>query len=132
VNILVDTSVWSLSLRREVHPQSTAASKLRFLIDQGERIFLLGIILQEILQGIRVSRLFSKINDTLKAFPLISIEREDFVYAAEAHAICRSKGIQSSTVDALIAAVAINHDLSLLSADNDFHYMAKHIPLKLI
>jgi hypothetical protein len=44
---------------------------------------------------------------------------------------CRRNGVQIGTIDAVIAQLCIEHDLSLLTADNDFIHAARFVPLRL-
>ena len=52
------------------------------------------------------------------------------MYAAEIRNKCRAKGVTITTVDAQIAAAAINHRCQLLTTDGDFADIAKHFPLR--
>lgn len=131
MRILVDTSVWSLALRRK-QADSTAAALLKSYIETGENLSLIGIILQEILSGISSDTLFNKLEDYLTAFPLLAVEREDHISAAQLRNTCKKKGLRVGTIDALIAAVCIRRDLLLLSTDKDFQAIAKVSELKLI
>jgi len=132
VSVLVDTSVWSLALRRRDggarHP---AVSTLRSLIEQGETIRLIGAILQEVLQGVRDRSQFARLRSALKPFPLIELGRGDYEAAAELGNHCRSRGVQAGTIDFLIAAAAIRHRCALLTADQDFVHIARLSPLRL-
>lgn len=131
---LIDTSVWSLALRKKGAKDIrllSAIDKLNMLLEHGERIFLLGIILQEILQGIKKRDDFSKVSDSLSYFPVIEASKEDYIFAAELFNHCQSKGVQASTVDFLIASISINHDCRLLTTDKDFQHIAKHTELNL-
>lgn len=132
MRILVDTSVWSLALRRKKDANSSAADLLKDYIETGEHVCLIGIILQEILSGITNDKLFSHLEDHLSAFPLVAVEREDYIRAARLRNDCKKKGVQVGTIDALIAAVCIENDLLLLSTDKDFQLIANNSDLKLI
>lgn len=132
MNCIVDTSVWSLALRRNKTVESIEVHKLKTLINKGEKIFLLGIIVQEILQGIRDCGQLKKVRDAISCFPIIEPVFEDYVYAAELFNHCRSKGIQASTIDFLIASICIRNDFFLLSADKDFQNICRHSKLKLL
>jgi predicted nucleic acid-binding protein len=44
---------------------------------------------------------------------------------------CRRKGVQGSTIDFLICAVAAIEELQILTTDSDFLRYAKHLPIKL-
>jgi len=132
MKLLVDTSIWSLALRRKSNVLNKEALILKTVIEQGEDIYLLGIILQEILQGIKNPKDFLQITEYLEAFPLVELTREDYVKAAELKNILIEKGKQISTIDALIAHTAISRDLYLFTADDDFSHIAKSTKLKLL
>jgi predicted nucleic acid-binding protein len=76
MNVLVDTSVWSLALRRN-SPRGTAAEmELAELIREG-RVLMLGAIRQELLSGIRSNEQFKRLRDGLRAFSDIVLEEAD-------------------------------------------------------
>lgn len=131
MRILVDTSVWSLALRRPKGIVNREAELLKTLIEEGEDIYLLGIILQEVLQGIRNSKDFFALREYFKAFPLIDLTREDYVRAAELKNHLIQKGKQGSTIDVLIALAAISHHCYLFTTDKHFIHIAEHSELKL-
>ena len=132
MRILVDTSVWSLALRRSSGIVNEEAVALKTIIEQGEEIYLLGIILQEVLQGIRNPKDFLALKEYFKAFPLIDLAREDYVRAAELKNQLIRKGRQASTIDVLIASVAISHHCHVFTADKHFTQIAEHSELKLL
>ena len=129
---MVDTSVWSLALRRRPSEQTLPTQKLTRLIQEGESIFLLGVILQELLQGLRSRKDFNRLLDKLSAFPVIEPRREDYVEAARLRNQCAAKGIQTGTTDFLIAAICIQYGCLLLTTDRDFDSIARHSALKLL
>lgn len=134
MNVLVDTSVWSLSLRRLEDglnsSQMQIVAELRELISEG-RAQLLGIIRQEILSGIRSQPQFEKIRTVLQSFRDASLEESDYEAAAHSSNLCRSKGIAVSVVDALISSTAVVRGWSVFTTDRDFHAVARVIPIKL-
>lgn len=132
MRVVVDTSVWSLALRRRKSEGHAEAALLRRLIEDGEDIYLLGIILQEILQGVREPSDFASLREHLEAFPTIEVAREDYVKAAALKNRLLRKGVQASTVDALIASVSISYECRLFTADKDFTRIASHSALKLL
>ena len=132
MKILVDTSVWSLALRRQPRIVNPEAITLKTLIEQGEDIYLLGIILQEVLQGIKNPKDFHALKVYFEAFPLIELTREDYIKAAELKNNLMKKGKQVSTIDALIASAAISYDYYLFTTDKDFEQIAKHSKLQLL
>lgn len=132
MRVIVDTSIWSLALRRHVIIQNPEVELLRTIIKNGENIFLLGIILQEILQGVRKPQDFIRLKEYFDPFPLIEIEREDYIRAAELKNNLSRNGIQVSTIDALIATASIVNDCYLYTNDKDFSHIARHSKLKLL
>jgi len=129
VSVLVDTSVWSIALRRDRPPPSRELETLRAAIEGGD-VCLLGVILQEVLQGFPSFDRTRRLVEHLSPFPLVSLHRGDYVYAAEIRNRCRVKGLAISTIDAQIAAAAINHRCALLTLDRDFTGVARHFPLR--
>lgn len=108
MNVIVDTSVWSLLLRRGVVDGNNKYVKaLYYYIEKGFTIHLPGIVLQEILDGIKTIKQFDLLNEYFEAFPLIIMERLDFVEAARIKNNCRSRGVQAGNIDLLIAALAM-------------------------
>ena len=129
MSVLVDTSVWSIALRRDRPAPGRETEALRAVIERGD-VCLLGIILQEVLQGFPSLDRTQRLVEHLAPFPLLSMHRGDFVYAAEIRNRCRAKGLAISTVDAQIAAAAINHRCALLTLDGDLAGVARHFPLR--
>ncbi len=131
MKLLVDTSVWSLALRRDRPPDLAEVKALAHALDAGEIIVTAGLILQEILQGFRGPKVREKIISRFSALPLLSPDLEDHVEAAGLRNLCRRRGIQVGTIDALIAQLCIRHDLTLLTTDEDFRRVAAQSSLAL-
>ncbi len=125
MNLLVDTSVWSLALRRDRAPDVPEVEYLVRALSQGEAIFTTGLILQELLQGFRGPKARDRIVERFAALPLLVPNREDHVEAAGLRNACRRRGIQVGTIDALLAQLAIRHALVLLTTDRDFEPLAE-------
>jgi hypothetical protein len=128
--VLVDTSVWSLALRRQNVPSDPYVQELNDLITEF-RAQIIGPVRQEILSGIRVPVQFEKLRDHLRAFPDLELLTEDYERAAEFLNMCRSKGIQGSNTDFLISAVADRYNIPILTTDKDFALYQQHLPVKL-
>jgi predicted nucleic acid-binding protein len=126
----VDTSVWSLALRRGDQSPLECVKELRGLI-QDHRVQMIGPIRQEILSGIRSESQFRNLRKHLDSFPDLSIHTEDYVVAARYFNLCRSKGIQGSNTDFLICSVSVRNGLPIYTTDKDFALFAKHIPIRL-
>jgi predicted nucleic acid-binding protein len=132
MNVLVDTSVWSLALRRKTPRFHLKVEILSELIASGQSVFVTGIILQEILQGVRDAANFARLDRLLEPFPLLTPERPTFKQAAQLFSKCRAAGTPVPTVDCLIAAIAIAADWRLLTDDADFEKIASVSKLRLL
>lgn len=129
---LVDTSVWSLALRKNGPADHPCVKKLEALLTGNEDVVLTGVILQEVLQAFRAESTFHKIVEYFEPFPLLEFRREDFIAAARLHRTCAAEGISISTVDCQIAIASVEYDFPLLTADKDFQRIAGCSTLKLI
>ncbi len=130
MRVLVDTSIWSLALRRSEHAQNPEAAELRRLI-AAHVVEIIGPIRQEVLSGVRDQPQFERLATHLDAFMDLPLTAEDYVTAAKFYNLCRAKGIQGSNTDFLICAVAVRHDLSVFTTDGDFPHFAKRLPIVL-
>ncbi len=130
MKVLVDTSIWSLALRRETGSNHRFISELRSLIAD-HRVEIIGPIRQELLSGIKEAKQFEKLKLQLDAFPDRSINTDDYVTAANFYNLCRTKGIQGSNTDFLICAAACRYEFSIFTADDDFLLFEKHLPIAL-
>jgi predicted nucleic acid-binding protein len=131
LNLFVDTSVWSLTLRRDAPESIPEVVALTRAVDVGDPIYTTGFVLQELLQGFAGPKARDLILDKLSALPSINPDRRDHVEAAGIFVTCRQAGVQIGTIDALIAQLCIRHSLTLLSSDADFARIAKHTSLQL-
>ena len=132
MNVLVDTSVWSLALRRDSAPDIKETRILERCIERKDALFSTGIIVQELLQGFRGPKQHDRLIDHLGGLPLIVPELIDHIEAASLQITCRRKGIQIGTIDALLAQLAISYDLELLTTDHDFTMIARYAPLRIL
>ena len=129
---LVDTSVWSLALRRAV-PDGTSLAyvhRLQALLEDAS-VVMIGPIRQELLSGISSEAQFVRLRDRLAILPDEAILPEDYVTAATFWNLCRQHGIQGSHIDFLICAVAVRNKWPLLTTDVDFTRYAAHVPIDL-
>ena len=130
MKVLADTCVWSGVLRHK-NPDRDLRKKLTDLI-QDARVVMIGPIRQELLSGISETNFIKKLRDTLSMFEDIALQTEHYVKAAEFSNFCRQKGIQGSTTDFLICAVACLEDLVIFTTDKDFSNYQKCLPIKLL
>jgi predicted nucleic acid-binding protein len=129
MRVLVDTSVWSIVLRRD-QPAASTGREVERLVRQG-RIQMLGLIRQELLSGIRSHQRFAALRQELAQFADLPVASADHERAAELFNTCRAGGVQGNVVDMLICAVSIRHDMDVYTLDRDFESYARFIPLRL-
>ena len=130
MSFLVDTSVWSLLLRRDRPPSVPQVDALVHALEAGNRVLSTGLILQELLQGFSGPKAKQQIVERFASFPLLNPARDDHIAAAELRNFCRTRGVQTGTIDALLAQLCIRHELTLLTTDVDFDHIAKHTSLR--
>jgi predicted nucleic acid-binding protein len=128
MRVLVDTSVWSLALRRGDNARNPEAEALKHLI-ASHVVEIIGPIRQELLSGVRDQTQFDLLESRLACFPDLPLHAEDYVIAAKMFNLCRVKGIQGSNTDFLICAVAVRHDLAIFTTDGDFRQFSKCLPI---
>ena len=126
--VIVDTSVWIDFLQGR---ETKEVEELESLLSQEKDVFITGIIVQEILTGIKEKKDRIRVRKELEHFILINPTLETHIQAAEIFDACKKKGFTiRSVIDCLIAALAIEYELTLLERDKDYSYMTKVIPLK--
>jgi len=119
--MLVDSSVWIDFFNSA---PGRAGDELRELIRDAEPFALTGVVVTEILQGL--TRDARRIEQYLSQWELL--EPRGFRTYREAAAIfrlARSKGVSLTTIDALIAAIALEHRVSVFTLDRDFSRIAR-------
>ena len=127
MSLLVDTSVWSLALRRDGEGQTPEVVALRNALLGTDQVFTTGLVLQELLQGFAGPKARDSIIERFTALASIEPDRQDHIEAAGIRNTCRRHGVQIGTIDALLVQLCRRHDLKLLSADNDFQSAALHV-----
>ena len=128
--VLIDTTVWiDFFAGRQLHH----VAALERLIIQREDICICGIILTEVLQGIRQKSEFRKTKELFNTMIFLPMPYSVFLGAAEIYRTLRRKGITiRNSVDCMIASVAIENDIMLLHNDRDFIPIEKHFNLKVL
>jgi predicted nucleic acid-binding protein len=128
---LIDTSVWIAYLRNQDTPASAYFANI---LENKISFGLTEVIYQEILQGASSLKDFKNLDDYLKFQEFYSPTGLDtYKKAAELYFSCRKKGKKiRSTIDCLIAQIAIEHDLILVHDDRDYVSISEvHSKLKL-
>jgi predicted nucleic acid-binding protein len=118
---LVDTSVW-IGVFRKRNPLDLAR-----LAELEEIVTCLPVI-QEVLQGFRDERAYRLARESMFAFPVVDspLPAEVFSQAVDLYRGARRAGwTVHSSVDCLIAASALRHDLTILHVDRDYVGLAE-------
>ena len=124
--LLVDTSVWIEVFRRPSRFDLSSVARL-------DDIVTCLPVIQEVLQGFRDERAFRTAREAMLAFPLVEapLRLEIFEEAVALYRSARRAGrTVRSSVDCLIAACALRHDLAVLHLDRDFPALAAVSPLQ--
>lgn len=126
--VLVDTSVWIDFFKQK---ETLHVARLEQILEDEEDVFTTGIIVQELLSGIKRKREREAVLADFRRFLLITPMLETHIQAAEIFDGCLKGGYTiRKPVDCLIAALAMEHDLAVLENDRDFGFIAAVFPLK--
>lgn len=126
--VLVDTSVWIdfFPARSGRHVEA-----LEQLIVNREDVCLCGVILTEILQGIRNDAEFKRTRELLENLIVLPMRHSVFLRSADIYRSLRKQGITiRKPIDCMIASTAIEYNLPLLHNDRDFNPIEQHCGLK--
>ena len=130
MRILVDTSVW-IDFFRALPSRENAL--LKDCLSRREYLFTAGVIVQEILQGIKDDPQYRSVKEFLFILPRVDTQFDDFVEAADIYRDLRRRGLTiQSPIDCQIAVLAMRNRLSLLHRDSDFAIIARHYPLAIL
>ncbi len=128
--ILVDTTVWIDFFKGNLTKQ---VKYLKKFVEEKEDLAICGIILTEILQGIRSEDQYKKVKNYFEPLVLLEIGYEEYIQAANIFRVTRSKGYTvRNTIDCIIAATAITNATKLLHSDKDFKVIDKFTELEVI
>ncbi|HPO10646.1 MAG TPA: PIN domain nuclease [bacterium] len=128
--ILVDTSVWIDYFAGHDTPY---AREIERLVNNREDVCICGIVLAEILQGIRKEKEYQRTRSVLLDLILLPMTQETFCMAADIYRTCRSRGITiRNATDCMIAAACIQHGAHLLHNDRDFDSIGSLFELRIV
>ena len=128
--ILVDTTVWIDFFTGKPTPQ---VDILELLISEGQDICVCGLVLTEVLQGVREEDQYKKIKTHFENLVFLPMTQAMHLHSAEIYRYLRKKGITvRKPIDCMIASVAIAHKVQLLHNDKDFTPIEKHCGLRIV
>jgi predicted nucleic acid-binding protein len=130
MTLLVDTSVWSLALRRDEELNLPEVMALRAALAGAESVVVTGLVLLELLQGFAGPKAQESIVERFAALPLIQPDREDHIAAAQIRNLCRRNGVQIGTIDAVLIQLCGRYELTLLTTDQDFQHASRYVPFQ--
>jgi predicted nucleic acid-binding protein len=134
MRVLVDTSIWSLALRRRRRDLDAAERRLELelveLIKEG-RTVIIGAVRQEILSGVRDDGALERLRERLRSFPDEDLGVLDYEEAARCANRCMAAGLPVSSTDGLLCAVAMVRGLALFTRDADFERYEGVLDLRL-
>jgi predicted nucleic acid-binding protein len=129
--ILVDTSVLIDFFKKN---ENKSVNKFRDILKHDMPFGITSNIFQEVLQGAKSQKDYNYLKSYLKTQTFYTPKNpvESFAQAAQLYRNCRKKGITPrSTIDCLIAQIAIEYNLFLLHSDKDFEKMAEVVELRI-
>ena len=127
MKVLVDSTVWIDFLKGTQAPETR---RLVELIEAREDLCICGFVLTEVLQGIRDENQFVATKQQCENLIYLEDDRSTFELAATIYRNLRKQGVTiRNSVDCLIAAVVIQHNVALLENDRDFRFIDGHFPL---
>lgn len=119
--ILVDSSVWVDFFSSK---PGRGGGELRRMIEESEPFALTGVVVAEVLQGL--TRDASRIEGFLAQWDMLDPQGfETYRSAAAIYRAARGRGVSLTTIDTLIAAVALEHRASVFTLDQDFSRIAR-------
>ena len=128
--VLIDTTVWIDFFAGKSTPE---VAELERMVNEEEDICTCGIILTEVLQGIREDEDYQRTLSRFDTFLLLPMTRQAFLRAADLYRSLRRRGITiRKSIDCMIASVAIEHEIALLHNDRDFDPIETYCGLKVV
>jgi len=128
--VLIDSSVWIDFFSGRSLPH---VREMESIIERREDISICGIILAEVLQGIRNDNEFRQTKRLLNTLIFLPMPYSVFLRSAEIYRKLRKKGITvRKPLDCMIASVAIENNILLLHNDKDFEPIKKHCGLRVV
>lgn len=130
MKVVIDTSAWSVYLRRDNRSVPTPLYEVVERFVTHDQAHLLGIVRQELLSGVSNPQQFERLNRALSGFQDELATSDDHSAAAKFYNLCRAVGVQGGSIDFLICAIANRLAAPILTLDRDFFRYAEHLPIR--
>lgn len=114
-NILVDTSIWIEYFR----PDTATGNLLETLLTENS-VVTCGIVLFELMQGVKSDKEKTVVMNALSGLPYLEMNEQLWLKSAELSSSLKKKGLTLPLSDIFIAAIAIEHNLSVFTLDKHF------------
>ena len=128
--ILVDSSVW---IDFFAGRKTKATSYVIKSIEESSDLCTCGLILTEVLQGIRSDKEYENVKEILSDLIYLPISKNTFIHASSIYRSLRKSGKTiRSPIDCIIATICLEHEIMLLHNDKDFIAIAQHTKLQIV
>ncbi|MCP4752508.1 MAG: PIN domain nuclease [Proteobacteria bacterium] len=128
--ILVDTTVWIDLFNGQ---QTTQISKLEGLIGERADLCTCGVILAEVLQGIRDETEYQQTMDVLLNLLYLPINQSTYIQSSNIYRKLRTEGITiRKSIDCIIASVCLENEAALIHNDRDLAFISQSYPLQIV
>ena len=123
----MDSSVWVDFFSSK---PGRGGAELRRMIEESEPFALTGVVVAEVLQGL--TRDAGPIEGFLAQWDMLEPQGfETYREAATIYRTARARGVSLTTIDSLIAALALEHGVSVFTLDKDLFRIARMTGLEL-
>ena len=115
--LMPDTCVWIDFLKNRNTPLTL---QLEQALLQGE-VYTCGVVLYELLQGIRNPGEDQQVQAAFDALVMLEVRAQTWASAAKLSSELRKQGVTLLMSDIIIAAVALEHNVTIMTVDHHFH-----------
>jgi len=114
--VLIDTSIWVEYFRGK---DQELVESVKHLI-RTRRATLCGIVLSEILAGVKAKKSRDTLKQTLDALEYAEVSRDTWILAGELSSNLKHQGLSVPLTDLILAALALENGSELFTMDSHF------------
>ncbi len=126
--VLIDTSIWVEYFRDK---NQELVESVKNLI-RTRRATLCGIVLSELLAGVRAKRSRDTLKQTLDALEYVEVSRDTWILAGELSGNLKHQGTSVPLTDLILAALSLENDAELFTLDSHFDRIPEVKQFKLV